>query len=78
VGLAAGICVVRDHEAIASVLDPVYEALGVPFDPATVGSVRRALGREVEPREVCLALERELAGPDAAVERLASLDADGA
>lgn len=37
-----GGCVVvtrRDEEAIAEVLSPVYEALGVPFDPNTVGSV---------------------------------------
>ncbi len=68
--LAAGICLVRDHEAVAEVLGPVYEALGVAFDPTTVGSVSRALGEEVDSREVCRALERELAGADATVERL--------
>lgn len=33
-----------DAAAIARVLDPVYEALGVAFDPATVGSVEGAGG----------------------------------
>lgn len=79
VGLAAGICIVRDHDAVASVLEPVYEALTVPFDPDTVGSLERALGETVEPEEACRAIERALAGPDATVERLGgSLDADGA
>lgn len=39
-----GQVVVRDHAAIAGVLMPVYDALGVPFDPETVGSVARAGG----------------------------------
>jgi len=79
--LAAGICLVRDHEAVADVLEPVYEALDVPFDPSTVGSVARALGDgrtgesdrsggEVASERVCRAIERELAGPDPTVERL--------
>lgn len=42
--LVAGIVVARDHEAIANVLDPVYAALDVPFDPDSVGSVARAGG----------------------------------
>ncbi len=44
VALTAGAVVVRDHEPIATVLDPVYDALGVSFDPASVGSVARAGG----------------------------------
>ena len=44
VALTAGIVVVSDHAAIASVLDPVYDALDVPFDPDSVGSVARAGG----------------------------------
>ncbi|WP_324665567.1 lipoyl protein ligase domain-containing protein [Haloarcula sediminis] len=44
VALIAGIVVVRDHAAIADVLAPVYDALDVPFDPDTVGSVARAGG----------------------------------
>ncbi|MDS0281955.1 lipoate--protein ligase family protein [Haloarcula onubensis] len=42
--LTAGVVVVRDHDAIGDVLAPVYEALAVPFDPASVGSVARAGG----------------------------------
>ena len=60
-----GIVVVRDHEAIATVLDPIYDALGVPFDPATVGNVARARGVEppaVDPDAVARALERRLVG----------------
>lgn len=42
--LVAGIVIVRDHAAISTVLDPVYTALDVPFDPESVGSVARADG----------------------------------
>lgn len=44
--LVGGCVVVTDEDAaaVAEVLDPVYEALGVPFDPATVGSVEGAGG----------------------------------
>jgi len=47
VARVGGILVVRDHTAVATVLTPVYDALGVPFDPDTVGSIARA--REVSP-----------------------------
>ena len=57
--LTAGIVVVRDHDAIASVLDPVYDALGVPFDPDSVGSVVRAGG---DPEAVVDSLIAELVG----------------
>jgi lipoate-protein ligase A len=44
--LVAGCVVVRraDETAIAAVLDPVYTALSVPFDPESVGSVEGAGG----------------------------------
>lgn len=42
--LVSGIVVTTDHEAIAAVLDPIYEAVGVPFDPDSVGSVDRGGG----------------------------------
>jgi len=45
VALVGAVVVVDDHEAIADVLDSVYDALEVPFDPDTVGSVERAGGR---------------------------------
>jgi lipoate-protein ligase A len=70
VALTAGILVVSDHELFASVLDPIYEALGVPFDPNSVGSVGRA-GGDDDPEAVCRALERALAdGSDTRVERI--------
>ncbi|MFB6170724.1 MAG: lipoate--protein ligase family protein [Haloarculaceae archaeon] len=66
VALTAGQLVVADRAAIASVLDPVYEALGVPFDPASVGSVEAA-GGVTDPETVLASVERELVG-DAEVE----------
>jgi len=59
--VVAGVVLVRDHEPVASVLDPVYAALGVPFDPETVGSVARA-GGEGDPDAVVAAVEGALAG----------------
>lgn len=44
VALTAGVAIPDSHEEIATVLDPVYDALGVPFDPASVGSVAAAGG----------------------------------
>lgn len=60
VALTAGIVVVRDHALLAAVLAPVYEALGVPFAPDSVGSVALAGGA---PAGVVDALETELVGP---------------
>ena len=42
--LVSGIVVATDHEELAAVLDPVYDALGLPFDPDSVGSVARSGG----------------------------------
>jgi len=61
VAVVAGVLVVRDHEAVAHVLDPVYDALGVPFDPATVGSVALA-GGESDPDAVVGVLADALVG----------------
>jgi len=67
VAVVGGIVVVRDHEAIAEVLAPVYEALDVPFDPQSVGSVARAGGTD-DPDQVIAALEQSLAdGRDVSV-----------
>jgi lipoate-protein ligase A len=60
VAVVGGIVVVRDHEAIAEVLDPIYDALDVPFDPQSVGSVATAGGTN-DPDRVIAALERALA-----------------
>lgn len=60
VAVVGGIVVVRDHEAIAEVLAPIYAALDVPFDPDSVGSVANA-GGAGDPERVIAALERALA-----------------
>lgn len=70
VAQTAGIAVVRDHEAIADVLDPVYDALGIPFDPDSVGSVARA-GGDGDSERVVRALEDALVGDrETTVERV--------
>lgn len=72
VALTAGQLVVTDHDAIAHVLEPVYGALGVPFDPDSVGSIARA-GGVTDPETVLAAVERELVGDaEARVERITS------
>ncbi len=45
VALVGAIVLVNGHESVAAVLDPVYDALSVPFDPTTVGSIEKAGGR---------------------------------
>jgi lipoate-protein ligase A len=69
-----GVVLVRDHDAVADVLAPVYDALGVPFDPSTVGSVARARGVSpgaVDPAAVARAFETHLVGDaEARVERV--------
>ena len=69
VALTSGIVVVRDDEAIAEVLAPVYDALDVPFDPSTVGSVAAA-GGPSDPETVADAIVDAYGGSDATVERL--------
>jgi octanoyl-[GcvH]:protein N-octanoyltransferase len=57
--LVAGIVLTRDADAVADVLVPVYGALDVPFDPASVGSIERA-GGESEPATVAGEIARAL------------------
>jgi lipoate-protein ligase A len=59
--LVSGVVVVADHQEQAAVLDPVYEALSVPFDPASVGSVARA-GGPADADRVVAALESAFVG----------------
>jgi len=54
--LVSGIVIVDDCAAIRDVLDPVYDALGVTFDPHSTGSVAGA-GGPAEPGAVARALE---------------------
>lgn len=59
------VLVVRDADAVRSVLDPVYAALEVPFDPGTVGSLAAAGGehdRAVVRRTVEAAVVGDAAG----------------
>lgn len=44
VGLVGGVLVVRDADAVAGVLSLVYDAMEVPFDPESVGSLAGAGG----------------------------------
>ena len=56
--LVAGCLVVRreDAVALAALIDPVYDALGVPFDPESLGSVEEAGGPD-DVERVARALE---------------------
>lgn len=65
--VTSGIVIVRDHDQIADVLDPVYDALDVPFERDAVGSIARAGGNAV-PSTVIGTIERHLAGVDPEVE----------
>jgi octanoyl-[GcvH]:protein N-octanoyltransferase len=56
-----GVVVASGGREIARVLEPVYRALELDWDPATSGSVSEEVGREVDPGEVEKALIAELA-----------------
>jgi len=66
VALVAGVLVVSDREALAAVLDPIYDALDVAFDPESVGSVALG-GGDCDPETVVRTVERRLVG-DADIE----------
>jgi lipoate-protein ligase A len=59
--LVSGVLVVDGHDEIAGVLADIYDALGVAFDPGSVGSLARAGGR-TDPEAVCRTLESALVG----------------
>jgi lipoate-protein ligase A len=59
--LVSGVVVVRDHEEIADVLEPVYAALDVPFEAKSVGSVAKAAGSD-DPETVARTIEELLVG----------------
>lgn len=63
VATVGGIVVVADHDTVADVLEPVYGALGIPFERSAVGSVARA-GGTADPESVVRTLETKLAGSD--------------
>jgi lipoate-protein ligase A len=69
--ITSGICLVDEHEAIAAVLGPVYEALDVAFDPESVGSVAKA-GGPGDPGVVRETIEAALVGDaEPSVDRVA-------
>jgi octanoyl-[GcvH]:protein N-octanoyltransferase len=55
-----GVVVASGGTEVARVLEPVYRALELDWDPATSGSVSDELGREVDPGELEEALIAEL------------------
>ncbi|WP_049900784.1 lipoate--protein ligase family protein [Halococcus agarilyticus] len=57
--LVAGIVVTRDAAAMARVLEPIYDALDVAFDPDSIGSVSRADG-DADPETVARTIEQAL------------------
>lgn len=59
--LVSGVLVVDGHDEIAAVLADVYDALGVAFDPDSVGSLARSGGR-TDVDEVLRTLESALVG----------------
>lgn len=62
VAIVAGAVVVRDADAVADALAPVYDALDVDFDPTSVGSVAAAAGGAVDPGRIRDAVEEVLVG----------------
>ncbi len=59
--LVAGVVVPTDRDELAAVYDPVYRALGAPFDPDSVGSVADC-GGPADPAATVRALEDAFAG----------------
>ncbi|MDG5757759.1 lipoate--protein ligase family protein [Natronococcus sp. A-GB1] len=59
--LVSGILVVDGREELARVLEEVYGALEVPFDPESVGSMAAA-GGPSDPERIARTLENELTG----------------
>lgn len=68
VAAVSGVVVVADAAAVSAVLVPVYDALDLPFDPSSVGSIAEA-GGPADGETVAAAIERALAS-DGAFERI--------
>lgn len=73
VAVVAGVVLTRDHAAVAAVLEPIYDALGIAFDPASVGSVARA-GGDGDPSRVVEAVRAGLAENVTETLRVADLE----
>ncbi|MFC6954041.1 lipoate--protein ligase family protein [Halorubellus litoreus] len=70
--ITSGVLTVANRDELAAVLAPVYRALDVPFDPASVGSVASA-GGPSDPDRVRRALEDALV--DGSEREVVSVDA---
>lgn len=73
VATVAGIVIVDDEETIAEVLDRIYEALGVPFDPSSVGSIASGAG-DVSPEVVIRTIEGRLVGEESTIKHVVDLE----
>jgi len=67
VAVVAGVVLTSDHDVVADVLEPVYDSLGVAFDPTSVGSVAAAGGPD-DPVAVADAIAETLKGKHSTVE----------
>ena len=63
-----GLLIVTDEERVRRWLDPVYEALGISWDPSTVGSVEGALDEPVGLSELAAGLAHAFARQSSTVE----------
>ncbi|PGF15537.1 lipoate--protein ligase [Natrinema sp. CBA1119] len=64
--LVAGVVLVANREELAGVLEPVYDALGVPLEPASIGTIADA-GGPADPAKVRTVIEDALVGDATAV-----------
>jgi octanoyl-[GcvH]:protein N-octanoyltransferase len=69
VALVSGIVLVRDHETISDVLEPIYDYLDIAFDRSAVASIASAGGAD-DPDAVRSAIERALTPDEYVLEAL--------
>ncbi|SEH16956.1 hypothetical protein SAMN04487967_2884 [Natronorubrum sediminis] len=72
VAVVAGVVLVANREKVANVLESVYDALALEFEPATVGTIAAA-GGPSNPTAVRSALEDALVGDERAPVRIESV-----
>ncbi len=65
------IAVKSDERAVSDVLNPIYAALGMPFDPRSVGSVER-VGGPKDAESVVKAIEETFVGDESPIVRRAA------
>jgi lipoate-protein ligase A len=62
VAMTAGIAITSEREEITTVLGAVYDALDVPFEPESVGSIERSAQRPLTPDRIRTVIEDALLG----------------